>query len=108
MHYSIPAALAGAAIAATVGFAGGAHADVYGYEGDHNAYAYLLELNSEGVGGTAAQARSLALDVCTTRAGGVSEARLRHNLEEEFPVGAVVSVVMGAEWHFCPVYESAA
>jgi Protein of unknown function (DUF3761) len=85
--------------------AGVAKAD--GSRGDHNAYAYAAELRTDGMSGTADSAENLAAQVCLARTNGHTEQEAISYAETmPMPTKMAVDVVMGAEWHFCPAYDS--
>jgi hypothetical protein len=108
------AALAAAAVslvgaAALVIGPGVAKAETHGSMGDHDPYAFAMELATDSLSPvTVDQARSLAINVCITRSSdGVSEQDLIHAMEATKSIDLAVDTVMGAEWHFCPAYATA-
>lgn len=82
-----------------------ADSQIYGEAGDRNAFAYSLELQDDGWGMTAAQARQNAATVCGEHALGMT----RHQIIQRFENGGntfdiAFDLAWGAEYHFCPAY----
>ncbi len=82
---------------------------VIGSPDDHNPYYYRDELRYTGLyHEDLANAESLASRVCGKRAMGYSEDQLIRGLEysaDQYTPEQAVEIVMGAEYHFCHVYE---
>ncbi len=90
--------------------AGIARADehpMYGFEGDQNVQAFIPEMYPEGVYLTAAQAFQMAKNVCGEQAMGASrEHEINVTKAQGYSSWYSIDSVMGAEWHFCPQFDS--
>jgi hypothetical protein len=109
MKNTVKGMFAGAAITAALALtAGTAKADpgwVYGDLNDHDGAAFAMTLAHDGDYETPMSAANVAGQVCTARAGGVTEQSLRRQLEVKYSIDLAVDVVDDGEFHFCPFYE---
>jgi hypothetical protein len=83
-----------------------ADAQTYGYQGDHNAYALALEMSTVNWQQSPVQARQTAIQFCGDHYAGWSRNDILRNLEPRYDTSVAVWTVMGAEYHFCPAYDS--
>jgi hypothetical protein len=99
-----------AAAVAAVGFAtasaGTAKADVYGHEGDMNPVAFAMELRPDNWVMTPTQARLNAGNICGQHTMGYTRRQLMDEFEVNYSIDMSVDLVMGADFHFCPAYDS--
>ena len=76
----------------------------YGYEGDHDANAYAMQLHGVKLGGTTQDAANLAASMCSKFDQGASgtdlitAAQLLNGLSNV----QAATAVWDAAWHFCP------
>jgi hypothetical protein len=76
-----------------------------GYMGDHDAYAYMKQIDDLGAPYSVSGARDFGMTVCNTRASGASEDQLVSiGVSSGISSGAAQLAVHGAEYHFCPTY----
>jgi hypothetical protein len=93
---------------------GTAHADVpdfaiYGYQGDHDPFAYRDELRVAGLNHEDVDnARNLSGRLCGERAEGYTQRQVIWHLDQSpdgYTVHQEVAMLGGAEFHFCPQYQ---
>lgn len=79
----------------------------YGTQGDQNPYLLVAELRAVGWDtATPAGVESEAWHVCALRASGTSRRALIDLYETKYSSSVSIQMEMGAEWHFCPAYDS--
>jgi hypothetical protein len=86
-----------------------AHASFFsGTEGDHDASAYWIDINTVNVTGTVDKARELGTFICSQLRRGRIESDIIASGSGGDPSNIVQTrfVVHSAEWHFCPEYYS--
>jgi hypothetical protein len=80
---------------------------LYGHEGDRDVAAFASELYPFGVYLSAPQASQVAKNICGEEAEGYTRAQEEEVTEQaHYSIGYSVYAVMGAEWHFCPQFDS--
>jgi hypothetical protein len=95
------------------GLATPASADIYGRQGDHDAYALTRTMRDDGYTGTVDYARQMANVICARRAEGYSQHAMQDYVSDwtghkpstpDNPDDLAIATVYGAEVHFCPTY----
>ena len=86
--------------------AGLAKADVYGHEGDHDAFSFVAEMHGDGVYVTLQDAVTYASTVCSDSEMGYTRDQMITGTAASHGSTFAIDVVMGAAFHFCPQYDS--
>ncbi len=112
MNKTIIGGIVAAAVGLGIAGAGTAQANsdhpVYGREGDRDVTAYIPEMYPDGVYLSAPQALLVATRVCVQRSEGFTRDQVIEGSEQKDGASSwlAIDAVMGAEFHFCPQFDS--